>query len=518
MKVHELCCTDICKHFSHKKALDGATISFRTGSIHALLGENGAGKSTLAHIISGFITPTSGIISYDGAIISDGAAVGGISRGSASPKNFPRIFMVHQNPKLAEDFSVWQNALLAAQKDSLKPFRKKAFIAYLEKIRTDWNFALDLKRKINSLNDAERFYAALLCRLAGKPDFLILDEPVAVLDATQRQAFFDSLKKARQNALGIIYISHNLEETIKLCDCISILRKGVCKATLDNSGYDASEKEILQIMFGNALSEEHEQKQAQAENCGVASAVSLNCSAEEKNARQKVFAVKDIATSIKNKKNLSGVSFECCAGEITVIKGEKNGGIALLENILTGIDAPDYSGSIELCGQKLERVTPSVLRKSMVGIVSSKKYTISSSPNLTIKELLLPFAQNKGLVHSQKDADDAQKIVKSENIDISIDEPVSNLSGGMLQRLILARELAVKPKLLILADPLYGLDYKTVRYLQGRLAEAAAQGTSVLVLMTDADDGFTEYDCIFELKDGKLCKAEKTAKGTAYES
>ena len=507
-------------HFSHKKALDGATISFKTGSIHALLGENGAGKSTLAHVISGFVKQTSGIITYDGVIVSDGTQKG------TNPKSFPRIFMVHQNPKLAEDFSVWQNALLAAQKDSLIPYKKKTFIRQLEQIRELWNFELDLNKKINSLNDSERFYAALLCRLAGKPDFLILDEPVAVLDAAQRQAFFDSLRKAKENSLGIIYISHNLEETIKLCDRISILRKGICQNTLDNSNYDASEKEILRIMFGtDALSEKHGNSSAQTEAaaCGssdfaVVRLDSTAISTDTEKSKRAVLTVKELETSIKNKKNLCGVSFECCGGEITVIKGEKNGGIALLENILTGINQPKYSGSIELYGKKLERITPSVLRKCGTGIVSSKKYTVSSSPYLTIKELLLPFSHNKGFNHSKKDAEDALQIVKNENIDISIDEPVSNLSGGMLQRLILARELSVKPKLLILADPLYGLDFKTVRYLQNKLVEAAEDGMAILILMTDADDGFTEYDCLYVLKDGKLCKYRKTEKGTAYEN
>ena len=505
MKPHELRCNDICMHFTHKKALDGATISFCTGSIHALLGENGAGKSTLAHIISGFIRQTSGQITYDGVTVSSA------KHKSSNTVAFPKVFMVHQNPKLAEDFSVWQNALLAARRASLKPYRKKSFIAQLEQIRSDWNFELDLNKKISSLNDAERFYAALLCRLAGKPDFLILDEPVAVLDANQRKAFFTSLKKAKENSLGIIYISHNLEETISLCDTISILRKGVCQKTLDNSCYDASEKEILQIMFGSEeflekpLHSQAVQFNPESYNAADAYSVDSNSSAGSENTKHRILTVNNLETSIKNKKNLNGVSFECYEGEITVIKGEKNAGIALLENILTGINSPYYSGSIELLGNKLGKVSPSVLRKFKAGIVSSKKYSISSSPNLTVKELLIPFSTNKGRDHNKKDIDDAQNLIKQENIDISIDEPVSNLSGGMLQRLILARELAVKPELLLLADPLYGLDYKTTHYLQKKLADAASCGTAVLVLMTDADDGFDSYNSLYELKDGKLC-------------
>ena len=123
-------------HFTLKKALDGATVQFKTGSIHALLGENGAGKSTLAHIISGLLKPTSGSITYDGVPLYCG-------NGTK-----PGIFMVHQNPKLAEDFSVWQNALLAAEKSSLKPYKKQAFIKQLEQICANWNFQLNLNKKI----------------------------------------------------------------------------------------------------------------------------------------------------------------------------------------------------------------------------------------------------------------------------------------------------------------------------------------------------------------------------------
>lgn len=483
MNLHELCCTDICMHFTHKKALDGATVQFKTGSIHALLGENGAGKSTLAHIISGLLKPTSGSITYDGEPL--------YCRNGAKP----RIFMVHQNPKLAEDFSVWQNALLAAQKCSLKPYNKKAFAAQLEQICASWNFQLNLNKKINSLNDSERFYAALLCRLAGKPDFLILDEPTATLDAAQRALFFDSLKKARAQNLGVIYISHNLEETIKLCDTISILRKGVCKVTLDNSDYKTSESDILHIMFDDAGT-------TNAKISGKYTPATSTVQTE----RQIVLAVKDLKTSARNRKNLSGISFECRQGEITVIKGEKNGGIALLENILTGINPPEYSGFIELFGEKLKKITPALLRKNGVGIVSSKKYLVSSNPNLTVKELLMPFLAGDGFSHCKKEAEAVQSMIEAEKIDISADEPVSNLSGGMLQRLILARELAAEPKLLILADPLYGLDYKTVRYLEDRLTAAASAGTAVVVLMADADDGFSKWNCLYEIKDGQIHK------------
>ena len=491
MNLHELSCTDICMHFTHKKALDGATVLFKTGSIHALLGENGAGKSTLAHIISGLLKPTSGSITYDGEPL--------YGRNSAKP----RIFMVHQNPKLAEDFSVWQNALLAAQKSTLKPYNKKAFTAQLEQICAGWNFQLNLNKKINSLNDSERFYAALLCRLAGKPDFLILDEPTAVLDSAQRATFFASLKKARAENLGVIYISHNLEETLKLCDTISVLRKGVCKVTLDNSGYKTTESDILHIMFDDDAALKKPSFPAQSVPVGQATQPDTSSIQTE---RKIVLAVKDLKTSAGNRKNLSGISFECRQGEITVIKGEKNGGIALLENILTGINPPEYSGSIELFGEKVKKITPAILRKNGAGIVSSKKYLVSSNPNLTVKELLMPFLTGEGFSHSKKDAEAVQSMIAAEKIDISANEPVSNLSGGMLQRLILARELEPKPELLILADPLYGLDYKTVRYLEDRLTAAASAGTAVVVLMADADDGFSKWNCLYEIKEGQIHK------------
>ena len=495
MNLHELCCTDICMHFTLKKALDGATVQFKTGSIHALLGENGAGKSTLAHIISGLLKPTSGSITYDGVPLYCG-------NGAK-----PGIFMVHQNPKLAEDFSVWQNALLAAEKSSLKPYKKQAFIKQLEQICASWNFQLNLNKKINSLNDSERFYAALLCRLAGKPDFLILDEPTAVLDAAQRAAFFASLKKASAENLGVIYISHNLEETLKLCDTISILRKGVCKATLDNSDYKISESDVLHIMFDDDAALKKPAPAAQSVPAGqAAQSVQPDKSLKIEEPKQTVLAVKALTTSIKNKKNLNGVSFECGAGEITVIKGEKNGGIALLENILTGINPPEYSGCIELFGEKLKKISPALLRKNGTGIVSSKKYLVSSNPNLTVKELLMPFLAGDGFSNCKKDAEAVQSMIDAEKIDISADEPVSNLSGGMLQRLILARELSVKPKLLILAEPVYGLDYKTVRYLEDRLTAAASAGTAVVVLMADADDGFSKWNCLYEIKDGQIHK------------
>lgn len=487
MSFHEVYCSDICMYFAHKKALDGATILFKTGSIHALLGENGAGKSTLAYIISGLAEQTSGKLTFDGEPLFSAAGC----------KNNNKVRIVQQRPKLAENLAVWQNALIATQKKSLKPFSKKRICSELNAICSEWNFDLDILKKVKNLNDAERLFAAMICVLADKPAFIILDEPTAVLDSKQRQNFFVSLQKAKQNGLGIIYISHNIEETVQLCDTISVLKKGRCTKTFDNSKYDTVADEILKEMFSSDFSKNEFEKNT----------VKVQQNKSFKNMQKIVFRAKNI-NAVSDNIKLKDISFDLYAGTITIIKGERKAGLEILENILTGINSPYFSGEIELDGKILKKITPSLLRSCRTGIVSSNKYFISSNPNLLVKEMLLPFMQNKGKDAVKKNLQQVDELIKNEKVDISKDEPVSNLSGGMLQRLILAREILTNPILLILAEPVHGLDLKTILYFEEQLKKTAEKGAAILLLTSDVDDGLSDYDFLYELKNGTLEKRQ----------
>lgn len=496
MNFHELCCTNIGMYFAHKKALDGATVSFKTGSIHALLGENGAGKSTLAHIISGFMEQTFGTVTLDGNLFEFG-----------KKRNLSQhIAMVHQRPKLAEDFTVWQNALISVQKDSIKPYNKTKIIEKLELICSDWAINIDVSKKIHTLNDSERFYAALLCALIKKPLFLILDEPTAVLDAEQRLIFSRSLKKAKENTLGIIYISHNIEEVIQLCDTISVLKKGIFAKTFDNSKDDVSIDDILSTMFNPVENLSHEAKLSTTKPSSIDN---ISKKVEKSNIQKIILSVKNLRTFSNEKEMLKNISFDCAAGTITVIRGEKKSGLEVIERVLTGIKIPYFEGIVEISGKRLKKISPAVLRSNKVGIVSSNKYFVSSNPNLSVKEMLLPFIHNKGKNRREKDILDVKVLIESEKINISIYEPVSNLSGGMLQRLILSREMSLNPELLILAEPLHGLDTYTVQNLENKLRKSTENGTAVLILTTDADDGLSYWDCMYDIKNGNLIKKDK---------
>ena len=461
---------NISKNYGKKIVLDNVSLEITPGEIHILLGENGAGKSTLASILAGQNFPSSGTLTFD-----------------EKPIEFSEFSMVHQRPLLAKNLSVWENIILGSE-PMLKPEflgiinRRKAFaqIRILQK-KLNLEGILDIKQSVSDLSADCVFYTAFLSALYKNPEVIILDEPCAPLDNSQRTCLYQCLKNLAKTGIAIIVITHNVQEAFMYADKVSVLRKGHL------------------IFTGNVEDKAFEQI---AEGMGKSHLIQ-NISYADEIKKEMILSVSNLSARPVTGSALFDISFSLSSGEILLILGQREAGMETLENILTGTFSEKKDGKISvgkeyLCDLEKKNLEMPVLRKFGCGIVPFNRTFRGSNPGLTVEDVA-------GIYESPKTKRKvAEQLVKKADIQISVQELASNLSGGMLQRLILARELHYNPKLLILSEPFQGLDAMACDNLVKQLTEVADTGTAILVLAAEASVLIKNSTKTFSLVSGHL--------------
>lgn len=469
-------------NYSYKSVLKNLNIDFSEGKIHALLGENGAGKSTLAKIISGELTPDTGSIYCNDYLLYPSK--------NFSVKNSIQhgICYVHQRPLLAENATIYENVILGLQSVDKKQ------IDQLIKIWMPHYSATTLVRDIGG--DCN-FFTALICALLKNPKILILDEPCALLNDEQTVFLYSKLEELKQQGVNIIVITHSKKEAESYCDTITFLDDG-------KVAFSSEEKtDFLSSSASNFLSSSGLPQSA------LSHAKELS---ENHNDKNLILNYSDLDCHPVNKPAISNVSFSAIGGEITLISGLAENGLETLENVITGMETAKFSGCIRITGQKenlnFRKFTRNIKKSNFnthilrtktgfsVAIIPSNKNFRATNPNLTIKQML-SFSQLP-----------SNQLIEKADINISENEKVSCLSGGMLQRLILQRELSLNPEILIFCEPLQGLDFASSEKICNQLIELTNQGKIVLVL---ASSEFPEEICNnkYELMAGRLCMVEK---------
>lgn len=452
---------DLSLSFSHKQVLNDLTIEMEGGQVYALLGNNGAGKSTLANIICGELKPDRGTGLLDDRKITFGSP-------AAARKN--GIFYVHQIPLLSEQLNVIENIKIGLTKKELKKTD-----SYIKK----WLPELKKNTPIKNVSADNRFFIALVNSLLHDPEILILDEPTALLDEKQRKFLFDNLKALADKGKIILVISHNLEEVKAFCNKIFFLQDGKIKT---------AEKEEL----GTGLYEKTEEEKT---GTGLSS-------------EKLRILYKNLTAKPKDGFKIQNLNFECIGGQVSVIKGNNEDGLLTLEKVLIAGDLSPISGTIEITNETAERkinlerkkVTPFILRNTLdvkISIVPTDRTYTASNPELTVKEVL-----TEGL---NKEPDFCRKLIERAEVNINEDEKTSNLSGGMLQRLIIERELEKEPDFLICCHPMQGLAPEICCKIEKRIRQIACKGTAVLVLTAGDFIGRTG-DRSFILKNGAFVK------------
>lgn len=478
--MHTLAVSHISKHFTLKKALDDVSLSFESGKVYALLGENGAGKSTLASLLSGDAQPTSGSILLDGTPVSFRSPHDALKSG---------IAIVRQQPLLVDELTVLENCMLGNEKGSF--LKKRTAAGELEKLARSWSLSVRLNAKAGILSAPERLSGTLLANLARKPKFLLLDEPSATLDQTQRTSLFSTLRtKAHQNGLCILFITHNIQEALTYADVITILQKGHAVFSEDISLTKPSPAVIEEKLF------------AKKESSGFTFAAPPLSGVMTKGHASAMLALHDVTVRPADGAAVFDLNLSIPKGQLTCITGQHESGLDTLEDLLTGMldktGKQHIKGDIYFDGSYVTKLTPRFLREHRTAIIPSRKMIRASHPELTIAEFL-------GCTGIKP-----ERILEQVQMDISAKEKVRVLSGGMLQRLIIARELYTDPAFVIMCSPSYGLDRFSTEKVTETVSSLLSHGTTVLVLGNETSL-IPLASNVYKLVSGYLLKTQEAA-------
>ncbi|MDE6705837.1 MAG: ATP-binding cassette domain-containing protein [Treponemataceae bacterium] len=489
----------LTKSYPLKTALDRVSVSFAGGHIHALVGENGAGKSTLARLLCGDLLPT------DGSILLDGTSV-----TFASPKDALRagIVPVHQRPLLATAITAHENIILQVQDSrARKPLFLHAPTAELRSLRDRWAEHLHLNALVKDLGGNMRFYVSLLGALLRKPRVILLDEPSAFLNSTERARLYQNLRTLADSGTNVIVITHSRAEATTCADSVTLLQNGTLIEQFDSpKAYDkwltqhpviAPNETPGTIQGGESLPPAP--KQSFSASPSPRGAPLTPPSAPQKNA----IAVMHLSSLPKNRPALLDASLTSAYGAITAVTGLQEAALDTLEDALTGMETASAKGFVTLTATdgasttvRASKVTPRLLRAHRTAIVPSDRTFRAAHPDITVEQLLSVYVKTdpRGT---------ALRLIRRANVHITPEQLVAQLSGGMLQRLILTRELATDPALLMLCNPMQGLDIQAQATLCQTLVALARAGKAVLVLGTQ-DFPLSLCQTVYALESGVL--------------
>lgn len=469
----------ITKSFPGGVALEQVDFSLNRGEVHALLGENGAGKSTLMKILAGMYRADSGIIRIHNRLVDIGSPQEALKHGVA---------MVYQNFSLSPELTVYENIVLGTPLSFfLKP---QELMDKINLIVSKYGMEVDLEAKVWQLSVGEQQRVEIIKCFYRGASILILDEPTAVLTPDETLELFKMIRRIVEDDCTVIFISHKLNEVLSIADRVTVLRKG--KKTCELSTKDCSVEDLSHAMIGRHVDLEN--------TCRLNTPESLAMSIKHLNVlNDKLLpAVRD-------------VSFDLRAGEIFGIAAISGNGQAELAESITGLRSIQ-SGTIELAGgQEVHNMSISEIIDAGIAHISEKRLGRSLVPDLSVAGNLIikdfkrfPFSRF-GILRKNVIKEYAQKMIDRFGIAAATPSTaVRSLSGGNLQKVVIAREVSRDSKVLIAVNPTYGLDIGAIEFVQTQMLEQRNAGTSILLVSEELDEILRLSDRIAVMSKGKI--------------
>ena len=482
IKVHGL-----CKEYLLKNALKDVSLEFEGGKLHAILGQNGAGKSTFSKILSGNIRPSSGDIFLDDKKVFFKCPRDALKHS---------IALVNQTPFLATELSAKENINLILK-------GKKVSSVEITDLKNKWCPHLNLNAKVKDLGGNFRFYTSLLGILLRKTNCIILDEPSAFLEADERKNLYENLRCLCNEGKLIIVITHSKAEAGRWADTVTIFNEGKVFHHFESSKeYNAYLKYLEENKIEKINSLPHQMMDVKVTPCLIA---------------------EKIKVKPKNKALFYSDSLKINYGEITVLSGMGQAALSTAEDFFSGLQEENISGLItffdKTCENKKNKIikinlkskkfNSTFLRKHKAAIVPSDRNYRAANPQLTVEEILNVYKKWP----SKKFTWD---LIKKADVKITPYEKVSALSGGMLQRLILERELSLNPSLIILANPMQGLDIDAQGNLCHRLLELKNEGKAIFIIGS-LDFPLSLCQRVYALEDGTTSLTYEKGKSYRHE-
>ena len=457
----------------------GVNFEVAPGEVHALLGENGAGKSTLSNVLTGLYRPDEGHVEMDGRPVAFASPRAAIDAG---------IGMVHQHFRLVDNFTVAENLSLGEH----GRLRLRQSAERVRALGERYGLPVDPNARTWQLSVGEQQRVEIIKALSRDARILILDEPTAVLTPHEAEALFAVLRTMTAEGRSVVFISHKLDEVRAVADRVTVLRDGRSEGTYELAG--VSSRELARHMVGRDV---------------VLSSAPVARSSEP--SGQAVLEVAAVSvTGDRGEQALRGVDLTVHAGEVLGVCGVAGNGQRELVEVLSGTRVAE-SGTVTIAGQPVRSADPRAVRAAGLATVPEDRLHTGLAPSLTVEEnLALTEYHRPPLSHGpflRADRIRARARDLVERFDIrtpSTTTPTRQLSGGNVQKVLLARELAADPKVLVAASPTRGLDVGAIENVRRVLAEAADRGVGVLVLSEDLDEVMSLSNRIAVLYEGAV--------------
>lgn len=462
-------------------ANQGVDFNVKRGEIHALMGENGAGKSTLMKMLFGLEQPTEGEIYVNGEKVSLTSPTVAISKG---------IGMVHQHFMLVPNLTVAENMVLG-----MEPKHKGMFMDYkkaveiTEEYAKKYNLHVDPNAKVRDIPVGMKQKVEILKALARGAKILILDEPTAVLTTQETEELFKELIHLKEQGYTMIFISHKLHEIKQITDRLTIMRSGKSMGVYQTA--DITKEEISRLMVGRDVILTVEKDQAQPTDV--------------------VLRVRDLEyTNEWNKKMLNKLSFDVRKGEILGIAGVEGNGQRELVDMLFNLNTPD-SGTATVNGQSVIGQPQRKIRDLGVSLIPEDRMTFGMAGTATIEENLMSDRSadkkynNGPLFNMKKMHEDSDQLIKDYKVLCkSRNQQVGMLSGGNIQKVVVAREFSADPILIIADQPTRGIDVGATEFIRKKLVELSRAGAAVLLVSADLNEVMELSDSLIIMYNGGI--------------
>jgi simple sugar transport system ATP-binding protein len=471
----------ITKRFPGVVANDHVDFELRREEVHALLGENGAGKSTLMNILYGLYRPDEGEIVLQGKPVTFHSAKDAIGAG---------IGMVHQHFMLIPVMTVAENIVLAQE-----PVTNGVFLDYgaarhrVAELAHTFGFAIDADANVEDLSVGQEQRVEILKALYRRADILILDEPTAVLTPQEAKELFEILRTLRREGMSVIFISHKLNEVLEIADRITVLRRGQKIDTVSREG--ATEEGLARMMVGRE--------------------VLLRVAKTAAAPGDPLLEVRDLhALDDRGVESVRGVSLEVRAGEILGLAGVDGNGQSQLVEVLSGLRRPT-SGAVLVAGKDVTGAGARKIIELGVGHIPEDRQRrglvleFSLAENLALHDYDHKPNSRFGWLFPRALVQRARRLLQQ--FDVRGGGPQTRaaaLSGGNQQKVVLAREIARDPRVLLAAQPTRGLDVGAIEFVHRRLVEARDQGQAVLLVSLELEEILSLSDRILVIYEGEI--------------
>jgi simple sugar transport system ATP-binding protein len=478
----------ITKRFGALVANDDINLAVHAGEVHALLGENGAGKTTLTRIVYGLSQPDSGEL-----------RVAGVATRITSPKEAMAngIGVVTQEFSLVGPMTVTENVMLASV--GLGGVDRRAARDAVIGTAARIGVHVDPDARVERLSVGQRQRVEIIKALHHECRVLILDEPTAVLTPQDAEALFATVRRLRAEGIGVVFISHKLREVVAIADRVTVLRRGRVVTTRAMAGLDTATLAALMVGDADVLGEPDT-------SAAVGAQVVVDTSSAPAVAATPVLEVRGLTVDVDGVRRLDGLSLHVFSGEIVGVAGVSGNGQTELVDALCATAVPT-SGSISVDGVDVTAADPVGRVRAGLGRITEDRRG-SVIPRLSVEQNLvledLDRFRRFGFTHRSRVRQHARRLIADFDIRAEPHDTVGALSGGNLQKVLLARALSRRPRALVAAQPTRGLDVGAYAYVHDQLRRLRDDGGGVLLISEDLDELLALADRLVVLYAGRV--------------